>query len=576
MRDNPIISNGSSAGALVLRIAGRCAAYVLLACALGVLGAGGALAQSSGQASPTSPAATNDTAKKSEQTRARRVSAADSSAQKNETRPSAEAKAASVEAKAAAAADEKAAISADDENEPPAVAAESGKPDRLNTLRGQMKDAKTETERARVRRTLVDYLVALDRKEEAIEELRAATREERLDPVGFYNLGNALVRLGDTETAVAAYRKAIEQRHGHYSRALHNLGVLLMRDGRWDEAQEALLSALRQEAYRYAEASYNLGRLYILRGEAALAIREWQRVLALQPDHADAALALARAYAEDGSPERALMVIDSFTARRGASTELAAARREILYNAESYADGDAPAVAVQTTNSSAVTPAKVSSVSPVVSTKAASSNASVKPATSKTSNAMSAPKARAAESNGGARGGASSSLRSLTVDRETYDLLERARASREDGRAQEAVGFYSRVLARRGGFFPPANLEISFVLSGLNRHEEAIASLQKLIAREGARYPIAYFHLGREHETLGQLNLAAEAYNRAAAAYGEREPQFLLDVSRVREKEGNIAAALAAMEDYARITARRGRTPDWTTARINELRQKMK
>jgi tetratricopeptide (TPR) repeat protein len=108
----------------------------------------------------------------------------------------------------------------------------------------------------------------------------------------------------------------------------------------------------------------------------------------------------------------------------------------------------------------------------------------------------------------------------------------------------------------------------------LNRREEAIASLSKLVAREGARYPIAYFHLGRQYEILGRLDEAAAAYEKAAAAYGEQEPQFLLDVSRVREKEGNFAAALKAMEEYARQSARRGHTPEWTAERLAQLRQK--
>jgi tetratricopeptide (TPR) repeat protein len=534
-----------------------------LAFAFGVVG----VRAQSGQAREAS-AGVRDAAQKSEQTRSRRVTAAESSTKKDEVGPG-------VEAEATVAADEKSASDGEAGDAPlPAPAGDESKADRLSTLRAQIKDAKSETERARLRRTLVDYLVALDKQKEAIDELRVMATDERFDPVGFYNIGNALVRLNDTETAIEAYRKAIEQRRGHYSRALHNLGVLLMREGRWDEAQEALTAALRQEAYHYAEASYNLGRLYILRGEAALAIREWQRVLALQPDHADAALALARAYAEDGNPERAIIVIDSFTARRGANDRLTAARREILYNAESYEASDTQAAASPAKTVSMTT--SNSSGAPLVVSKAAVNNAGVRttPSKANSSSGASAPRAKTIESSE-ARPTASSSLRSLTVDRETYDLLERARASREDGRAQEAVGLYSRVLARRGGFFPPANLEISFVLSGLNRHEEAIASLQKLIAREGARYPIAYFHLGREHETLGQLNLAAEAYSRAATAYGEREPQFLLDVSRVREKEGNIAAALAAMEDYARISGRRGRTPDWAAGRISELRQKM-
>jgi tetratricopeptide (TPR) repeat protein len=192
--------------------------------------------------------------------------------------------------------------------------------------------------------------------------------------------------------------------------------------------------------------------------------------------------------------------------------------------------------------------------------------------TKATSDSMSATKASAVERK--ERPAASTFLRSLTVDRETYDLLERARAAREAGEAQEAVNFYNRALMRRGGVLPPANLEISFVLASLGRHEEAIASLQKLVSREGARYPIAYYHLGRRYETLERLSAAADAYSRAAAAYGETEPQFLLDVSRVREKEGDLRAALAAMEEYARISELRGRTPEWIAGRIAELRQK--
>ena len=202
--------------------------------------------------------------------------------------------------------------------------------DRLDSLRAQIASAKTGDERMRLQRTLVDYLVALNRKIEAINELRAMARDERIDPVGFYNLGNALARLGDTDTAIETYRKAIKQRHGNYAHALNNLGVLLLRQGKFDEAQEALLAALKIENFRYAEASYNLGRLYARRGEMELAIGEWNRALTVQPDHMDAAIALARALAESGKPERALALLDAFIARRGASIEMTDVRREIL------------------------------------------------------------------------------------------------------------------------------------------------------------------------------------------------------------------------------------------------------
>lgn len=420
--------------------------------------------------------------------------------------------------------------------------------DRLSVLRAQIEDAKTDAERMRLQRTLVDYLVALNKKSEAIDELRAWSRAERLDPIGFYNLGNALARLGDTDTAIEAYRKAIKQRHGNYTRALNNLGVVLLRQGRWDEAQETLLSALRLENFRYGEASYNLGRLYSMRGEADLAIREWTRALAVEPDHADAAVALARAYAEDGNPERGLAVLDTFIARRGPSNELAEARREILFGS-----GVGEAAKARSAN----TPVTRNGPAAVVVTRDSVSDfatASVKSGSGKRD---------------------ASSLRPLKVSNETYDLLQRARVAREDGRGDEAIKFYRRVLSLNGGFLPPANLELSFVLSTMKRYDEAAAILTALTSREGERYPIAYYHLGRQYEALGELSRAAEAYEKAAEAFGDSNPQFFLDVSRAREKEGNTAAALVAMERYVRISQSRGRVPEWSTERLTQLRRKM-
>lgn len=148
-------------------------------------------------------------------------------------------------------------------------------------------------ERDRLRLKVVDQLLSAGLKQEAIGELQAMSREKGFDPQGFYNIANALARLGDTEGAVANYRKSIEQRKGRYSHALNNLGVVLLRQGRWDESYEALTSALRLESFRYAEASYNLGRLYAARGERDLAVREWRRALRVDPEHAAAARALA-------------------------------------------------------------------------------------------------------------------------------------------------------------------------------------------------------------------------------------------------------------------------------------------
>lgn len=417
--------------------------------------------------------------------------------------------------------------------EKPRASTEKGG-DRLGSLRTQIAEAKTNAERWRLQRTLVDYLIALGNKREALAELRTMARAEKLDPVYFYNTGNALARLGATEDAIEAYRKAIEQRHGNYARALNNLGVLFLRQGDWDKAQEALSNALKLENSRYGEASFNLGRVYAARGEADQAIKEWTRTLVIAPDHADAAIALARAYAEDGSPERGVNVLESFSTRNGASDELAQVRREILAY-DSSVNGEAPAA-----------PANVT-----------------RPASAEREEGET-PKTKAA----------GAGLRTLSVDRETYDLLQSARAAREGGKHEEAIKLYRRVLMRSGGFFPPANLELAFALSALKRYDESAAALAPVTEREGERYPIAFYHLGRQYEQLGQFDLAAQAYERAAAAYGDTNTQFLLDLSRARDKEGNHEAALAAMENFVRITRSQGRLPDWSQARLAELREK--
>ena len=423
------------------------------------------------------------------------------------------------------------------EEKPRAPAAKRG--DRLETLRAQIAAAKTSAERWRLQRTLVEYLDALGQKGEALAELRAMARAEKLDPVYFYNTGNALARLGATEDAIEAYRKAIEQRHGNYSRALNNLGVLLLRQGEWDKAQDALVNALKLENSRYGEASFNLGRVYAARGEADQAIKEWNRALAIAPDHALAAAALARAYAEDGSPERGIAILERFTTRNGASEELAQVRREIL-----AADSAGEAAGEPATSGDATRPASAAS------------------------EAGETPKPKAAAAKSGA------ALRPLSVDRETYDLLQSAREARAGGKHEEAVKLYRRVLMRSGGFFPPANLEIAYTLSALKRYDESAAALAQVAEREGGRYPIAFYHLGRQYEQLGQFDLAATAYERAAAAYGETNTQFLLDLSRARDKAGDPAAALAAMERFVSITRSQGRLPEWSQARLAELREK--
>jgi tetratricopeptide (TPR) repeat protein len=307
------------------------------------------------------------------------------------------------------------------------------------------------------------------------------------DPVGFYNLGNALARVGHNEAAIAAYRKAITQRKGFYSRALNNLGVVLLRTGRWDEAQEALVSALRLENFRYAEASYNLGRVYAARGQNDLAAREWRRVLAIDPQHEGAKQALANA----GNEERIVVA--------------------------------------------AAPPEKLAKPVPPVNKSAA----------------MAPPK-------------------TITIDQASYDLLQRARSEVERGKTTQAVESFQRLLRRQNGYFPPANLELSYALLSLQRYDEAQTNLLLVSRRDGARYPISYFHLARLYERNGDLKLAEAAFAQAAPT----NSQFLLDLSRVREKLGDYKGSLEAMEHYLKLMQDQGQRPIWSEERLADLRTK--
>jgi len=363
-------------------------------------------------------------------------------------------------------------------------------PDPVVSLREQIAATTQIPERNSLQLQLAELLQTTGHKPEAIAELNKIVSSNSFDPVGFYNLGNAFARLGESESAIAAYRTAIEQRKGLYSRAYNNLGVLLLRAGKWDEAQEAFLSALKIESFRYAEASYNLGRVYAAKGQNDLAAREWRRALAVNPQH-DAA---KQALANEGRGDR-IVVVSNTAAKRSPS-------------------------------------------------------------------AAGGPSAAAA------------AARPLELDQASFDYLQRAREASERGKKTEAVDSYRRLLSRNNGYFAPANLELSYALLSLKQYDEALANLLEVTKRDGARYPVSYYHLARLYEMKGELQLSEAAFVKAVSLYAPANPQFLLDLSRVREKLGDFKGSLEAMESYTKVMQEHGQKPSWSDERLAELRSK--
>lgn len=162
----------------------------------------------------------------------------------------------------------------------------------------------------------------------------------------------------------------------------------------------------------------------------------------------------------------------------------------------------------------------------------------------------------------------------FTLDAVSYDLLKRARTLSERGKLQEAAEFYERVISRSHGYFAPANLELSYVLITLKRNEEALANLQKVMNRDGARYPIGNYYLGRLFESKGDLTSAEELFTKASMSYKTENNSFLLDLMRVRDRQGNFKGALSALEEYVSAMEKQGMKPSWADETLSVLRQK--
>jgi tetratricopeptide (TPR) repeat protein len=164
--------------------------------------------------------------------------------------------------------------------------------------------------------------------------------------------------------------------------------------------------------------------------------------------------------------------------------------------------------------------------------------------------------------------------KALALDQMSFDFLQRARAASERGKMQEAIDNFRRLLNRQNGYFPPANLELSYALLSLKRYDEAEVQLLQVSQRDGARYPVSYFHLARLYELKGDLKRAETAFAQVVDAYVPTNSQFLLDLSRVREKQGDFKGAVEAMERYVKLTEKEGLKPAWCDQRLAELRAK--
>jgi protein O-mannosyl-transferase len=119
-----------------------------------------------------------------------------------------------------------------------------------------------------------------------------------------YNLGIALNDRGQTDEAMAHYRRAIELRPS-YAEAHYNLGRLLAQNGQLDDAVTHYEKALEINPAD-AEAQNNLGVTLFARGRVDEAIAHYQGALKIRPDYAEASCNLANALLSKGDLDGAI------------------------------------------------------------------------------------------------------------------------------------------------------------------------------------------------------------------------------------------------------------------------------
>jgi arylsulfatase A-like enzyme/Flp pilus assembly protein TadD len=128
----------------------------------------------------------------------------------------------------------------------------------------------------------------------AVESYRRAVQRDPELSQARFNLALALVREGKVGEAVEHLREAVRIQPAH-ARGFITRALAWAEEGRREEARRAL-EAAAQVPVTAVESSFNLGLLAIRDGQVEAAGTQLERVLSLDPAHAQALAALSRVY----------------------------------------------------------------------------------------------------------------------------------------------------------------------------------------------------------------------------------------------------------------------------------------
>ncbi len=142
------------------------------------------------------------------------------------------------------------------------------------------------------------------KNQEAIAHYTEALRIKPDFAEGHNNLGNAFLRQGKNQEAIAHYTEALRIKPD-FARAHNNLGNALARQEKDQEAIAHYTEALRIEP-NDARVHYNLGNALARQGRFQEAILHFAAVLRVNPDDAEAHCNLGLALAEQGKAQEAI------------------------------------------------------------------------------------------------------------------------------------------------------------------------------------------------------------------------------------------------------------------------------
>lgn len=154
------------------------------------------------------------------------------------------------------------------------------------------------------RYNLGNALLREGRTQEAIAEFREALRIHPTYEDAHNDLGSALLREGRTQEAISEFREALEIDPA-YEDAHNNLGLVLFDEGRPQEAIAEYRDALRVNSAN-AGAHYNLGNALLELQRADEAIAEFREALRINPAYADAHNNLGNALLQRGRTDEAV------------------------------------------------------------------------------------------------------------------------------------------------------------------------------------------------------------------------------------------------------------------------------